>query len=138
MYDVAGGTFDNPTSIIIDESVLDQWLPGAVLLLTSHTREWNDHQVRQVVSVSSASAPSGYVSIELDSAIRRPTTLVESADFAVEVALLSRNIVFEGGQGLQDGGHFWIFYTPTVKQTIAGVDIQYFGQQGIGGRYVNS
>ena len=118
--------------------MLDQWLPGAVLLLTSHTREWNDHQVRQVVSVSSASAPSGYVSIELDSAIRRPTTLVESADFAVEVALLSRNIVFEGGQGLQDGGHFWIFHTPTVKQTISGVDIQYFGHQGIVGRYVNS
>ena len=62
--------------------------------------------------------------------------MVESADFAVEVALLSRNIVFEGGQGLKDGGHLWIFQTPSVVQSIVGVDIQHFGQQGTLGRCV--
>ena len=133
LQNVEGGTFNNPTSIITDISVLNQWLPGAVLLITSHTRQWNDHQVRQIVSVTES---SGYARIELDSTIRRPTTMVESPDFAVEVALLSRNIVFEGGQGLQDGGHFWIMQTPSVVQTIEGIDIQHFGQQGTLGRYV--
>ena len=133
LQNVEGGTFNNPTSIIVDISVLNQWLPGAVLLITSHTRRWNDHQVRQIVSVSEA---SGYARIDLNSTIRRPTTIVESADFAVEVALLSRNIVLEGGQGLQDGGHLWIFQTPNVVQSIVGVDIQHFGQQGTLGRCV--
>jgi hypothetical protein len=131
LQSVEGGTVNNPTSIITDKSVLNQWLPGAVLLITSHTRQWNDHQVRQIVSVSES---AGYARIDLNSTIRRPTTMVESPDFAVEVALLSRNIVFEGGQGLQDGGHFWIMQTPSVVQTIEGIDIQHFGQQGTLGR----
>jgi hypothetical protein len=54
---------------------------------------------------------------------------VESNDFAVEVALLSRNILFEGGTGLGDGGHMWFFYTPSVVQTIEGLEIRQFGQQ---------
>ena len=73
--------------------------------------------------------------LDLDAAIRRPTTIVESLDFAVEVALLSRNIVFEGGTNLQDGGHFWIMHTPSVAQMIQGIDIQHFGIQGTLGRY---
>jgi len=61
--------------------------------------------------------------------------MVESLEFAVEVALLSRNIIFEGGTNLQDGGHFWIMHTPSVAQTIEGIDIQHFGIQGTLGRY---
>ena len=133
LYDVAGGTYNNPTSIIVKASVDGQWLPGAELLITAHTRVWNDHQVRRIVSVTAAQ--TGYVQLDLDAAIRRPTTIVESLDFAVEVALLSRNIVFEGGMDLQDGGHFWIMHTPSVAQTIEGIDIQHFGIQGTLGRY---
>jgi hypothetical protein len=58
---------------------------------------WTDQQLRTIQSIASS---GGNAIITLDAAIRRPTTLVESNDFAVEVALLSRNILFEGGTGL--------------------------------------
>lgn len=63
-------------------------------------------------------------------------TLVQDGDFAVEVALLSRNVVVEGNTNLQGGGgHFWIMHTPSVVQTIEGVLIENFGIQGTLGRY---
>jgi len=120
----------------VDDSVGGFWLAGARLLVTSHTRLWDDHQERTIVAVTTNSVSSGYVRLELDAPIRRPTTLLESQDYAVEVALLSRNIVFEGGSNnMQDGGHFIILHTPNVAQTIQGIDIQHFGIQGTLGRY---
>ena len=71
----------------------------------------------------------------LDEPITRPTTIKESPDFAVEVALLSRNIVFDSEVEDRIGGHFWIFKTPGVQQTIEGIEIRNFGQQGNLGRY---
>ena len=130
---------DEPNLLLVDDlTVLDTWAPGAEIFLTSHTREWNGHQVRRIVSVRRAlTAPIGSVWIELDASIERPTTARESPDFAVNVALLSRNIVFEGGADKTEshGGHFWITSTPHVAQTVMGVDIRNFGQQGTLGRY---
>ena len=138
LHDVSEGTFLEPTAIIIENSIKGKWIEGAEILITSHTRVWNEHQVRRIVRVSDDE--TGYVKVDLDKAIVRPTTIKESPDFAVEVALLSRNIVFEGGSDNNEfhGGHLMIFHTPTVVQSIVGVDFNNFGQQGSLGRYARA
>jgi len=135
LYDVAGGTEFEPKSIIVDASIKGKWLEGSEILITSHTRVWDEHQVRKIVGVSDSQ--SGYVQLDLDAAIIRPTTIKESEDFAVEVALLSRNIVFDAGSDAEEfhGGHFMVFHTPNVTQSIVGIDVHNFGQQGNLGRY---
>jgi len=124
-----------PNAIIVDSAVKDKWAPGAEIIITSHTRDWDAHQLRRIEQVSEQD--DNHVLIKLDSSFRRPTTLLDSPHFAVEVALLSRNIVFEGGDdGNPDhGGHFWIMHTPLVEQHIEGVEVKNFGQQGTLGRY---
>ena len=133
LYDVAGDA-TNPSTIMVPKTVIGKWSIGAEILITPHTRVWNQNQVRTIKSIQSSAS---YAVIELDSPILRPTTMLESADFAVEVALLSRNIVFEGGSDstVSHGGHFMIMHTPSVIQTIEGVDLRNFGQQGNLGRY---
>lgn len=64
------------------------------------------------------------------------------ARMAIEVARLTRSIVFEAedddlhfaGDGLL-GGHLIILHTPSVAQSIVGVELRNFGQQGNLGRY---
>ena len=136
LLDVAGDNFSEPDFLLVDPlEVRDTWAPGAEILITSHTHQWNGHQVRRIVSITTAL--EGSVWIGLDAPIPRPKTARESPAFAVEVALLSRNIVFEGGEDrtILHGGHFWIYFTPHVVQTVTGVDIRNFGQQGDLGRY---
>jgi hypothetical protein len=139
LYDVVyddGDVTEYPSVIVVDDLVKGKWVKGAEILITSHTREWNGHQVRTIKKVSDSPRRS-YVQLELDAPIHRPTTWLESRDFAVEVALLSRNIVFEGGADKVDqhGGHFMVMNTPKVPQTLVGVDFKNFGQQGTLGRY---
>ena len=133
LYDVAGDA-TNPSTIMVPKTVIGKWGIGAEILITPHTRVWNQNQVRTIQSIRTSES---YAVIELDAPILRPTTMLESADFAVEVALLSRNIVFEGGSDsvVSHGGHFMIMHTPNVVQTIEGVDLRNFGQQGNLGRY---
>jgi len=125
LQDVAGGTFDAPKSIIVDASVKGKWAPGAEILITSHTIVWDAHQERTIEKVIDLPSKPGFVMLELNSPIIRPTTMVESKDFAVEVALLSRNVVFEGGPDSKPfhGGHFWVMHTPLVQQSIVGKSI---------------
>jgi hypothetical protein len=142
LFDVAttaagGSTWSSPNALIVPISVQKQWGVGAEILITSHTRNWNEEQVRTITAVSPAVSNSKmYVQLTLNTPIRRPMTEKEDGTFAVEVALLSRNIVFEGGAlDTLDGGHFWILQTPKVVQVIQGIDFQWFGQQGVLGRY---
>jgi hypothetical protein len=133
LYGVVGSS-NNPDTILVPSSVIGKWGVGAEILITPHTLVWNENQVRTIKSVVSS---NGFAAITLSAPILRPTTMSESPDFAVEVALLSRNIVFTGGTDStsQLGGHFMIMHTPAVIQTIVGVDFQKFGQQGNIGRY---
>ena len=124
----------------MEDSVLNKWAVGAEVLITSHTRHYQDQQVRTLVEVRNDTDNPGYAILELDSAIHRPTTVVDNPLYAVEVALLSKNIRFEGAKDGDDliGGHFWILHTPNIVQTIEGVELFNFGQQGILGRYVST
>jgi hypothetical protein len=135
MYDVS---FFGADVILLPKSIFGKWSVGAEILITSHTMVWNETQVRRIVWLSAFfSTNKNYIAVRLNETIVRPTTLRESLDFAVEVALLSRNIAFIGGPDDVDdhGGHMMITYTPLVQQTIEGIDFRNFGQQGSLGRY---
>ena len=73
------------------------------------------------------------------STIAKPTTAVDDPRFAVEVALLSRNIAmtskYDDPGYPKDGPHMMILHTPNVTQSIIGIDFRGFGQQGIRARY---
>jgi hypothetical protein len=140
VYDVAFFATYNDT-VFLPKSIYGKWSVGAEVVITPHTSVWNATQVRTIQSISSFFAPNtNYVTVRFNESIVHPTTVVESPDFAVEVALLSRNILLDGGpnDGPEDadqGGHLMISYTPNVIQTIEGVEIRNFGQQGNIGRY---
>ncbi len=104
--------------------------------MTSHTLDYTDHQV---VSASGCMTADG--KILLASPITNPMSGPD--DFSVEMALLSRRITLEaspldgnGGSGIE--GHFIVMHTPDVNQTIRGMEIKGFGQQGNLGRYVSN
>lgn len=124
-------------SIVVNATVNQKWAPGAEILITSHSQRWDRQQVRKITNVSPFGSDKNYVTLQLNASLDRPTTLKESPDFAVEVALLSRNILFQGDVDAikAHGGHFWVMNTPKVQQQIEGVDFKNFGQQGLLGRY---
>lgn len=105
------------------------WGAGTEIVLTSHTRSDDGHQVVKVLSSDPTTGK-----IVLDSTIVRPITLIDSPDFAVEIASLNRPVVFEAESTGNFGGHLMIFHTQT-PQHIEGVEIRHFGQQGLLGRY---
>lgn len=128
--DVAGKDENRPDTIIVPDSVSNDWAPGAEILITSSTGMWNDHQVRIIENIERDLSYIRHVRIRLTQTFERPITGRISPDFAVEVALLSRDIVFESEDYLSsNGGHFWVKNTPNVVQIIVGIDIRYFGQQ---------
>ena len=60
------------------------------------------------------------------------------AEYAVEVAGLRRDVVFEAQDddpNNMHGGHLIVFHTPTTIQQISGVLFDNFGQDGNLGRY---
>lgn len=132
-----GGVAARPIQeILVDPTLVhDCWADpiseGAELLLTSHTLDAADHQV---VSTTGMTADG---KISLASPIANPMSGPD--DFAVEVALLSRRITLEASSesGSSIGGHFIVFHTPHVNQTIRGLEVKGFGQQGNLGRYVS-
>lgn len=117
----------------MEDSIASAWAPGAEILVTSHTRAWDEHQVRRIVSV--AISDPGFVLIRLDAPIVVPTTVVEHPVFAAEVALLSRNILLKSNDNSLMGGHFEIRRTLSGPQQVIGVEIAGFGQPGMDGRF---
>ena len=124
-------------TLIVDNSVEGKWMPGAEILVTSHTTQWDGHQVRRIEHIKTHEDDRNYTELTLDSPIPRPTTVRDNPMFAVEVALLSRNILFQGGPDSNPlhGGHFWIIHTPGARHLVEGVEVKNFGQQGTLGRY---
>lgn len=120
-------------SIVVPEAGVDHcWGEGAEVLITSHTTSMENSQVRRLVSPPSR-LDSGLVQLDLDRVIDPPVAMSDGDGFPVEVALLSRNIVFEGAEHPTDsliGGHLIVFHTADVVQKIVGIELENFGQQG--------
>ena len=140
LYDIATFASKNDT-VYLPKSIYGKWTSGAEVVITPHTSMWNATQVLSINFITPFFSPNpDYVTVQFNESIVRPTTVVESPDFAVEVALLSRNIRLDSARDdtseeADQGGHLMISFTPNVVQTIEGVEISNFGQQGMIGRY---
>jgi len=123
--------------IIVPGDVSSCWGVGAEILTTSHTLTPADHNVDTIKAIETTA--DGNAVITLTNKIAKPTTMMDDPDYAVEVALLSRNIKFEAADddpvNPAHGGHLMVVHTPGVPQTIHGVEFRKFGQQGNLGRY---
>jgi len=118
--------------IEVSREAANCWKPGTELLLTSDTRRSNDQQVR---TIQSSNAETGILT--LSEPIRKPITMADHEDFAIEVAPLNRRIVFEAesdSNKSEIGGHLIVHHTQS-PQNIQGVEVRNFGQQGRLGRY---
>jgi hypothetical protein len=146
MYDIDDLSFEfvhmeaPVIGLVVDGALKDKWGVGAEILITSHTLNWDDQAVRAIASVEEY-GDEGKVMIVLNATLgARPSTTSDSS-FAAEVALLSRNIVFEGSRESKDGplqgGHLVIYHTASIPQIIEGAEFRNFGQQGTLGRYVS-
>ena len=120
--------------LVPGHGIVDCWDEGAEVLITSHTIHTTDSQVRRLAHAPIPTGRNGMVRLELNESIVFPVTKQHDEGlFAVEVALLSRNIRFESPQDEDDpliGGHFMVLQTPDVVQHIEGVEVVNFGQQG--------
>jgi hypothetical protein len=118
-------------TLVLPRSIEPCWAPGAELLVTSWTSNVNDAQTAKILSVDYHSRDR--IAVTLDAQIRRPTTVADSADFGIEVALLDRNVVLAGASDTLDagliGGHLIIMHTPGVAQLVRGVRLSKMGQQ---------
>jgi G8 domain len=127
---------DGPLSTLLvpADGVSTCWSKGAEILITSHTTQMEDAQVRRLVKAPySLNGDNGLVRLDLDKSIVPPVTARQDEGFEVEVALLSRNIVIQGAKDESDsllGGHFMVMNTPKVAQVVEGIEFNNCGRQG--------
>jgi len=112
------------------------WQVGAKIMTTgmeSHPRRETIYTITNIAPMS----PDGYMRVNTDIPVKTPNVSEkDNPILAGEVALMSRNIVFDSAPTSQSiGGHFWVMQTPGVKQHLEGVEVRAFGQQGLLGRY---
>ncbi|KAL3906393.1 MAG: hypothetical protein SGILL_009288 [Bacillariaceae sp.] len=96
-------TLEDPTGIV------ECWGSDAEILITSHTIQHEDSQVAVIESVSSSGI------ITLKEPIFRPMSMEDDSMTAVEVALLTRNILLTAAEddtaSPLDGGHLMVMHT---------------------------
>ena len=82
----------------------------------------------------------GTATIKLNEAATLPIiSQEENYDYAVEVALLSRNVIIQGDAGeFQKGGYMQVLHTPDVGQTIQGIEFLNMGRSGEIDRFVSA
>jgi hypothetical protein len=141
-FELAEGPLDG---LIVSDAIKGHWVAGAKIRLTSHTGDSDDHQVLTIARVEQEGVEPGHVKLHLDGSIGRPTIAKDNegnVHYATEVALLSRNIVFDGGVGATssstddfnedddksrgDGAQFMVLSTPDVVQIIQGAEFRKF------------
>lgn len=128
--------------IVKSEGIENCWGGGSDLLVTSHTQNWEGSSTVALESVKRIE--DGSFSLSLKSPYL-PSSLALGVSpesfYNPEVALLSRNVVFEGSDDDSanplHGGHLIVLRTPGVSQTIDGLEVRRFGQQKNLGRYVS-
>jgi len=126
------------TGITIDSSTSTCWGADSEILITSHTLEYYDQQLSKIASTRDNN--NGTVTLFLEDTLPPATSEHMSPDFAVEVALLTRNVIVEGANDdttneSKHGGYMKVYYTPTVQQNVGGIEFRNMGQQGLQDRY---
>lgn len=119
----------------IDEKAASCWKPGDEILITSWLK---NADMRLTAKIKSTTL--GAIILEENILITVQATEAADPDFAVEVARLSRQVIFEAEaddltREYKLGGHFIVYYTPELNQMLQGVKLVNFGQQGELGRY---
>ena len=73
-----------------------------------------------------------------DAAILPIISKEENSDYAIEIALLSRNIIIEGDEGEDNkGGYMQVLHTPSIAQKIQGVEFLNMGRMGEEDKFVS-
>lgn len=119
------------TGLKVAESAASCWAPGAELVVTSQTINYNNEQMCTIETIDDTGL------IKMTEEIQAPTPSSKYPEYASSFALLSRNIVFEAEVHSTKsiiGGSFTILRTPS-QQKLDGVAFVNFGQQGVKGRY---
>lgn len=119
--------------IVKEQGVLGCWGDGAEILITSSTTDFESTRQRRIIG-DPVQYATGLMLLKLDGFVPPSVTELDRDGFAAEVALLSRNIAFEGARDRFDplmGGHLIVLSTPTIPQLIQGVEFQNFGRQGM-------
>lgn len=123
-------------SFKVDTTFANCLRPGDDLLVTSDQRSYSSHETFTVDSVDKT---TGEVYLQETMPRVFPAEAGPGEpEFAVEVALLRRDVIFTAEPDPEEdwiGGHSIIYFTPTVVQTIEGVRFDNFGQEGVLGRY---
>jgi len=138
--DISVAIFNSPVStLILDTTNASCWGVGAEIMVTSHTLEDSDTVAVNITKVEVDSV-TNTTRISIDKPIAKHTTLKDSEDFAVEVALLSREMLIQPMDNVEPlqplhGGHMMFLHTTDQAQIVEGVEFRKMGQQGERGRY---
>lgn len=124
------------SALIVEDDTGDLescWGASSEILLTPSGLSFDDVKVVAITGITGA---DGITTLQLAEPIGSSSFSDNEPDFAVEVALLSRNIQFESDSlDTAKGGHLIVLHTPHVAQTLQGVALRKFGQAGNLGRY---
>ena len=107
------------------------YAPGTEVVVTSNDLDFNSAQIGTISTVHSTGT------VDVTESLNRITTKTEAVDYATELAILSRNILFRPGDADVIGPSLTVLNTPGVDQKIQGVEITGFGAAGVLGRHVS-
>ena len=113
-----------------DGDLASYWGEGIEILVTPLGLSYDEVHTHTIESA--VSNGDGTTTLTLAAPIGSSAFSDEEPEYAVEVALLSRNIMFESDNSADasKGGHLMVYKTPHVAQTLQGVAFRKFGQQG--------
>jgi len=110
------------------------WNVGDTIILTSP--DWDINHSHETIIIGIDATQNDLIVEPSVPSYFGYATMLTAPDYAVEVASISRSIIFEGEDDEQPiGGHMIVYHTPNVVQTIEGAEFVNFGQQGNLGRY---
>ncbi len=119
--------------LVVDSDDVSCWGPGAETHITTATyystaSEKSNGFESQIAST--VDNGDGTTIIQLDKATTLPIISEEdNSGYAVDIALLSRNVIVQGESGEdKKGGYMQVFHTSMIAQTIQGVEFKNMGR----------
>lgn len=137
LEDLAAGVVA-PDTLEVGAEAADCWSVGDDILITPSTHNQNSHVLRTIASINGGEITLNESVDHVENSLLAQDEGEDGPKFAVEVASLSRKVKFTAADDDTNslhGGHLIVLHTPNVPQTLRGVEISNFGQQGNIGRY---